>query len=359
MYSIHFSKLKKHFGDVLALDIDVLDIPPGQIVCFVGPSGCGKTTALRTIAGLVRHDEGDVFFGDRIVNDLAPEHRNAAMVFQNYALFPHMTVNENVAFGLTVRKKSKAEIAEKVQATLALVQLPDVGDRFPKQLSGGQQQRIAVARALATEPEILLFDEPLSNLDAKLREYMRFELRQLLEKLEVTTVYVTHDQTEAMVIGDRLIVMKDGRIIQDAPPSQVYRRPANRFVADFIGSASFIEGRVSDEAREDGLLRLDTADGLSIWGTGVEVGPGDAAVACIRPEAVQIVAGDKPAGAGNAARRLDAVVQIATDLGEVKETHLAVGDWNILARVPTSRSLSAGDRVAIEILTDHCTIVAP
>jgi len=359
MYSIRLSNLKKRFGDVLALDIDELDIPVGQIVCFVGPSGCGKTTALRTIAGLVRQDEGDVFFGDRVVNDLAPEHRNAAMVFQNYALFPHMTVFDNVAFGLTVRKKPKTEIADKVHAALELVQLPDVGNRFPEQLSGGQQQRIAVARALATEPDILLFDEPLSNLDAKLREYMRFELRQLLEQFNVTTVYVTHDQTEAMVIGDRLIVMSNGRIVQDAPPSEVYRRPVNRFVADFIGSASFIEGRVGDERREDGLTRLETSDGLSILGTGVDVGPGDMAVACIRPEAVQIFDASERTGAGKVGDRFDAVVEISTDLGEVRETHLTVGEWRILARVPVSRTLHAGDRVAIELLADHCVIVVP
>ena len=278
---------------MVATDIDHLEIDSGEIVCFVGPSGCGKTTALRTVAGLLSHDEGDVYFGDRLVNDLPPERRNAAMVFQNYALFPHMTVFDNVAFGLTVRKKPPDEIADKVRSVLDLVQLPDVGERYPNQLSGGQQQRIAVARALATEPDILLFDEPLSNLDAKLREYMRFELRQLLENLKITTVYVTHDQTEAMVIGDRLIVMNAGRILQDAPPSQVYHRPADRFVADFIGTVSIVEGRVAEAADADGLVQLRTSDGLSFWGNGVDVGPGETAVACIRPEAIQFAPGSE------------------------------------------------------------------
>ena len=356
MTSIRFSGVRTRFGDVVATDIEHLEIGSGEIVCFVGPSGCGKTTALRTVAGLLRHDEGDVHFGDKLVNDLPPERRNAAMVFQNYALFPHMTVFDNVAFGLTVRKKPPGEIAQKVRSVLDLVQLPDAGERYPNQLSGGQQQRIAVARALATEPDILLFDEPLSNLDAKLREYMRFELRQLLESLEITTVYVTHDQTEAMVIGDRLIVMNAGRILQDAPPSQVYHRPADRFVADFIGTVSFVEGRVAGASdADDGLVELRTSDGLSLRGNGVGVGPGDAAVACVRPEAVQFGSG---AGA-DAHNRFEAVIEAATDLGEFKEIHLAVSSWKLRSRVPASMTLEAGDRVAIEILAERCTIVPP
>ena len=355
MTSIRFSGVKTRFGDVVATDIEHLEIGSGEIVCFVGPSGCGKTTALRTVAGLLRHDEGDVFFGDRLVNDLPPERRNAAMVFQNYALFPHMTVFDNVAFGLTVRKKPPDEIADKVRSVLDLVQLPDVGERFPNQLSGGQQQRIAVARALATEPDILLFDEPLSNLDAKLREYMRFELRQLLENLKITTVYVTHDQTEAMVIGDRLIVMNAGRILQDAPPSQVYHRPADRFVADFIGTVSIVEGRVSEAADADGLVQLRTSDGLSFWGNGVGVGPGEAAVACIRPEAIQFAPGTDR----DARNRFEAVIEVATDLGEVREIHLTVGSWKLRSRVPASMTLEAGQRASIEILAERCTIVPP
>ena len=355
MTSIRFSGVKTRFGDVVATDIENLEIGSGEIVCFVGPSGCGKTTALRTVAGLLRQHEGDVYFGDRLVNDLPPERRNAAMVFQNYALFPHMTVFDNVAFGLTVRKKPPGEIAEKVRSVLGLVQLPDVGERYPNQLSGGQQQRIAVARALATEPDILLFDEPLSNLDAKLREYMRFELRQLLETLKITTVYVTHDQTEAMVIGDRLVVMNAGRILQDAPPSQVYHRPTDRFVADFIGTVSFVEGRIADVADADGLVQLRTSDGLSFWGNGIGVGPPDAAVACIRPEAIQFA----PNARRDARNRFEAVIEAATDLGEVKEIHLTVGSWKLRSRVPASMTLKAGERVAIEILSERCTIVPP
>ena len=353
MTSIRFSGVRTRFGDLVATDIERLEIAPGEICCFVGPSGCGKTTALRTVAGLLRQDEGDVYFGDRLVNDLPPERRNAAMVFQNYALFPHMTVFENVAFGLTVRKKPGSEISKRVHSVLDLVQLPDVGERYPSQLSGGQQQRIAVARALATEPDILLFDEPLSNLDAKLREYMRFELRQLLEKLSITTVYVTHDQTEAMVIGDRLIVMNEGRIMQDASPSHVYHRPANRFVANFIGTASMIEGRVASAGDMDGQVELRTSDGLSVRGGGIGVESGDAAVACIRPEAVRFVPGSVPDDGDG----IEAIVETATDLGEFKEVHLAVKSWKLRSRVPASMAIKAGDRVEIAILAELCTIV--
>jgi ABC-type sugar transport system ATPase subunit len=354
MTSIRFHKLKTQFGDVIANDIDDLTISSGEIVCFVGPSGCGKTTALRTIAGLVRHSEGDVYFGDRLVNELPPERRNAAMVFQNYALFPHMTVFENVAFGLTVRRQPKAQIAQKVSAVLELVQLPDVGDRLPKQLSGGQQQRIAVARALATEPDILLFDEPLSNLDAKLREYMRFELRRLLESLNVTTVYVTHDQTEAMVVGDRLIVMSGGRILQDATPAEVYHRPVGRFVADFIGTASFIEGHTVVGNGVDGFLQLQTPDGMSIWGAGVGIGPEEPAVACVRPEAIQFVD-----NVGEGRNRYRAKVSTALDLGGAKEVHLSIGSFVLRTHAPASMTLKAGSDVTIEILAERCSIIAP
>jgi ABC-type Fe3+/spermidine/putrescine transport system ATPase subunit len=356
MTSIGFSMLRKRFGDITATSIDSLHIESGQIVCFVGPSGCGKTTALRMIAGLVRQDSGDIRFGDRLVNDLPPERRNAAMVFQNYALFPHMTVFDNVGFGLAVRRRPRDVIAERVQAALELVQLPDVGQRYPRQLSGGQQQRIAVARALATEPDILLFDEPLSNLDAKLREYMRFELRQLLEKLHVTTVYVTHDQTEAMVVGDRMIVMNHGEVVQDGTPSEIYRWPTNRFVADFIGTASFISGQLG-ASNADGLLRLDTDDGLSFWGQG-KLASGAPAFACIRPEAIHFVS-EASSGDGNELNRFSTTVAKATDLGETTEVHLILGAWTLRCRAPVLRPLAAGDKVTIEITPDRCSIVAP
>ena len=356
MKSISFSNISKKYGDLTVTSIDSLKIEDGEIVCIVGPSGCGKTTTLRIIAGLIQQDEGDVFFGEEVVNNLLPEHRNAAMVFQNYALFPHMTVFDNVAFGLTVRKKSKQDIAERVRSVLELVQLTEVGERLPDQLSGGQQQRIALARALAIEPDILLFDEPLSNLDAKLREYMRFELRQLLEKLNITTVYVTHDQTEAMVIGNRMIVMNAGKIVQDSTPLEIYHRPANRFVADFIGTASFVDGKVSTQPSGDGLVCLEDEDGLMLWGHPVSVKIGDRVSACVRPETIQIaLSNSKDSGARN---RLDAEVQNVTDLGEIRELHLKVGRWELRTRVTTTTKLVAGQTIAIDIDPKGCTIVA-
>ena len=341
MTSITFTKIVTRFGETLANDIPVLRIPSGQIVCFVGPSGCGKTTALRTIAGLVTQDEGELAFGDRIVTDVPPEARNAAMVFQNYALFPHMTVAENVGFGLSVRHRPAEEIVAKVAEVLDLVQLPDVGSRYPRQLSGGQQQRIAVARALATEPDILLFDEPLSNLDAKLREDLRFELRQLLERLKVTTVYVTHDQTEAMVIGDRMVVMKEGRIVQDGPPAEVYRRPASRFVADFLGASSFIEGTVS--ASDGSFRRLDTADGFQIWGVS-SLAEGSPAAACLRPDAVHL---------HQQATRNQFAGEVlgAADLGDVQELTLAIGGHRLRARADARALLDPGSPVTFHIET--------
>ena len=355
MKSISFSNISKKYGDLTVTSIDSLKIEDGEIVCIVGPSGCGKTTTLRIIAGLIQQDEGDVFFGEEIVNNLLPD-RDVSMVFQSYALFPHMTVFDNVAFGLTVRKKSKQDIAERVRSVLELVQLTEVGERLPDQLSGGQQQRIALARALAIEPDILLFDEPLSNLDAKLREYMRFELRQLLEKLNITTVYVTHDQTEAMVIGNRMIVMNAGKIVQDSTPLEIYHRPANRFVADFIGTASFVDGKVSTQPSGDGLVCLEDEDGLMLWGHPVSVKIGDRVSACVRPETIQIaLSNSKDSGARN---RLDAEVQNVTDLGEIRELHLKVGRWELRTRVTTTTKLVAGQTIAIDIDPKGCTIVA-
>ncbi|MEO1459378.1 MAG: ABC transporter ATP-binding protein [Pseudomonadota bacterium] len=347
MTSITFTGIRTSFGETLANDIPALTIPPGEIVCFVGPSGCGKTTALRTIAGLVMQDSGDIAFGDRVVNDVPPEARNAAMVFQNYALFPHMTVAQNVGFGLSVRGRPAGEIAAKVAEMLEVVQLPQVGERYPRQLSGGQQQRIAVARALATEPDILLFDEPLSNLDAKLREGLRFELRQLLERLGVTTVYVTHDQTEAMVIGDRMLVMNGGRIVQDGRPAEVYRRPVNRFVADFLGASDVIAGTATAPMGE--RQAVVTPEGLRIEGLG-SLAEGAPALACLRPSGVEIA----PAGTAG----LPAVeILSATDLGDRSEVLLAVGRHRIRAQSGARAGLAAGQQAAMRIDPERCIIV--
>jgi ABC-type Fe3+/spermidine/putrescine transport system ATPase subunit len=236
---VRLSKVTKRLGATVAVDGVSLDVPEGHFMTLLGPSGCGKTTTLRMVAGFYHPDAGDIFVRDRRVTDLPPHRRNMAMVFQEYALFPHMTVRENVGYGLRMRKVDAAEARRRIAAVVELVGLPGQEDKFPMQLSGGQQQRVALARALVVEPEVLLLDEPLSNLDAKLRVRVRTEIRALQQTLGKTTIYVTHDQEEALSISDRIAVMNHGRIVQLGSPREIYYRPADRFVADFVGLANF------------------------------------------------------------------------------------------------------------------------
>lgn len=239
---VSFEQPEKRFRAVDTVDLSVEE---GELVTLLGPSGCGKTTLLRMIAGFEDPTSGDVLFGEKRVNNLAPNRRNATMVFQSYAIFPHLNLYENIAFGLRLKELPEAQIREKMERSLDLVGLSGLEERQPSQLSGGQQQRVALARAIIMEPELLLFDEPLSNLDAKLREQMRIEIRALQQRLGITSIYVTHDQTEAMSISDRIVVMNHGRIEQQGNPRELYSRPRNRFVADFIGKANFLPGRIT------------------------------------------------------------------------------------------------------------------
>jgi putative spermidine/putrescine transport system ATP-binding protein len=234
----------KSYGPIAAVDNVSLDVRRGEFFSLLGPSGCGKTTTLRLIAGLAEPDAGIVKILGDDVTDVSTNKRNIGMVFQNYALFPHMTVSENIGFGLRMRKIPRSEINDRVASALELVRLSGVGKRMPRQLSGGQQQRVALARAIVVEPKVLLLDEPLSNLDAKLRKEMQLELRALQRRLGITAVYVTHDQEEALTLSDRIAIMENGRVCQCAEPSDIYRSPANRFVAEFIGRVNLIRGRV-------------------------------------------------------------------------------------------------------------------
>ncbi len=255
--SVQFQNVTKRFGTVVALKPLSLDIAPGTLVTLLGPSGCGKTTTLRLIAGLESASEGKILIGGQDVTHLSATYRRVSMVFQSYALFPHMTVLENVGYGLAVKGTPKAEVRDRAEAGLEQVGLKGFGARLPSELSGGQQQRVAVARAIVLEPEVLLLDEPLSNLDAKLRRHVREEIRQIQQRLGLTAVYVTHDQEEAMAVSDRIIVMKNAEIAQEGSPRDLYDRPASAFIADFIGDANLVPVEVTRAGDTTDLRLLD------------------------------------------------------------------------------------------------------
>jgi putative spermidine/putrescine transport system ATP-binding protein len=280
MARLEIDGVTKRYGDLKAVDNVSLVVEQGEFVVLLGPSGCGKTTTLRMVAGFVEPTLGTVRLGERDITFLPPWKRNAGLVFQSYALFPHLTVAQNVAFGLEMRKVPVAEMGGRITEALRLVRLDHLGDRLPRQLSGGQQQRVALARALAFRPDILLLDEPMSNLDAKLRQDVRVEVRELQRQTGLTTVMVTHDQEEALTMADRLVVMSEGRIRQVGSQQDLYERPADRFVADFVGRSTFFEGRM------EGPGRFVSAGGLSIACNTETTGPASLA---LRPERIALV----------------------------------------------------------------------
>ena len=283
---IRLQRVLKRFGAVTAVDGADLEIGDGELFTLLGPSGCGKTTLLRLMAGFYALDGGEIWFGERRVDALRPYERNIGMVFQNYALWPHMTVRANIAYGLTLRKLSAAAIAERVAAGLGKVNLAGLELRYPGQLSGGQQQRVALARALVLNPDILLLDEPLSNLDAKIRVQVRAEIRKLQKDLGITTVYVTHDQEEALSMSDRVAVMREGRVLQVASPKELYERPAGRFVADFVGTNNFLDGTCRELA--GGRTIVETALGI-VRGTATpRLAVGQRCVLAVRPENIAL-----------------------------------------------------------------------
>ncbi len=334
MASITLRDLTKRFDSLVAVNGLNLAIREGELITLLGPSGCGKTTTLRMIGGFESPNDGEIRFGDRPVTWLPPEARNIGIVFQNYALFPHMTVAENVAFGLEMRREPSGRVRDRVGAILRKVQLAGLERRYPHQLSGGQQQRVALARALVVNPAVLLLDEPLANLDAKLREEMRFYIKHLQREFGITTIYVTHDQAEAMVLADRIALMKDGRLQQLGIAEDLYRRPSNAWVAEFIGLSNFIRGTVAGQ--ENGALAVRTAAGtFSCTGEAA----GDVMI-CVRPESLHF--------GGQHPNRLSAIVRERVFLGNLLDYQVE-GPQGLRLRVQADPSRMFAPGTAVDL----------
>jgi putative spermidine/putrescine transport system ATP-binding protein len=349
MTKLKLDGLQKHYGTVAAVKGIDLDVAEGELVSLLGPSGCGKTTTLRCVAGFELPTGGRITFDGNEVTMLPPERRDIGMVFQNYALFPHMTVRENLRFGLEMRKVDAASMERRVADVLGMVQLTSMETRYPRQLSGGQQQRVALARALVIEPKLLLLDEPLANLDAKLRDEMRFFIRSLQKRVGITTLYVTHDQAEAMVMSDRIVVMFDGLIHQVGGARDIYDRPATRQVASFIGLSNFVTGRVA--GRDGSLWRLETSFGTISCGAGIAPGAGSPATAMVRPEAIDLsaapVAGAFP---GRVSERFF--------LGNLVDYRITMSDGTLLqVQQPATAAFAPGDEVHATLPAERAWLV--
>lgn len=331
---------------VIAVNQANIDIRDKEFVVLVGPSGCGKSTTLRMVAGLEEISSGEILIGDKIVNEVQPKDRDIAMVFQNYALYPHMTVYENMAFGLKLRKYPKAEIDQRVREAAKILSIEDFLERKPKALSGGQRQRVAVGRAIVRKPQVFLFDEPLSNLDAKLRVQMRIEISKLHARLETTMIYVTHDQVEAMTMGDRIVVMKDGNVQQIDTPLNLYNHPKNKFVAGFIGSPAmnFMTGRI---ARESGLFLHEGQNRLRIpaqFENNLAAYVEQNAVFGIRPEDIHLAENAKSL---TQTAELSATVEVVEPMGSEIYLYLNTGTNNLVARINARTEPAVGSRLAL------------
>ena len=353
-YMIELRDVTKRYGDLVANDNITLQIRTGELMTLLGPSGCGKTTALRCITGHNIPDEGEVWIDGQNVTDVPTHRRELGMVFQNFALFPHMTVADNVGFPLMIRRVEKAARRERVMEALRLIRMEEYATHYPRQLSGGQQQRVGLARALVYRPKVLLLDEPLSNLDAKLREEMRFEIRDLIDRLGITAVYVTHDQAEALALSDRVAVMHRGRIEQVGTPDEIYDRPASRFVADFIGLSDFIAGTVSELYADLGKAVV-TAQGLDIAVPATpEMSPGQRVLLFIRPNNVELL----PASYEGGTNVFAGVVDKMTYLGDRNDYRIAAGE-GLELRVQTDGKVrfDVGERVKVHLPMDLCRLV--
>lgn len=342
--SLEIRSIVKSFGDVVAVNNVSLSVQNGEFFSLLGPSGCGKTTLLRTIAGIYQPNGGSISLNGREIGTEPMNRRNTALVFQNYALFPHLSVFDNIAFGLVMRKESKQAIRSRVDAVLELVRLPGYQKRYPRELSGGQQQRVALARALVIEPELLLLDEPLSNLDAKLRDTMRHEIRDIQRRVGITTILVTHDLQEAFAMSDRIAVMNGGRIEQVGTPRDIYARPHTRFTAEFAGQTNNFAARVVENA--GGVVTARTEQGIDLRLTGLNgVAAGEAINVILRPERIRLA--EAPTGLANS---FPGTVRKATYLGSTVIYAVDVDDITLTAQVNNASDLffDEGDRVQVE-----------
>ena len=352
MASVELRGLTKRYGEAAVVNDVSLTIEHGRLVCLLGPSGCGKTTTLRLIAGFVEPSAGEIRVGNRLISSpartLPPERRNMSMIFQSYALWPHMTVAENVAYGLKLRKIDRATAARKLDAILATTHLAELAQRYPGELSGGQQQRVALARALIVEPETLLLDEPLSNLDANLREEMRFEVRRLHDEYRYTTVYVTHDQSEAMTTADVIAVMNAGRIEQAGSPEDIYDRPRSEFVARFIGSSNVLKGQALDETH------LSCAGG-TLRCSGDKLSAGSEGAIAVRQHVIRIWMKEP----GNMENLLPGTVARQVFLGPSRDYLIAISDGTQLRVVASAaENIPQGTPVWLHLPPDRCRVLA-
>ncbi len=338
MTTVTYEHVVKRFGDVIAVNDLSLQVRDGEFLVLVGPSGCGKTTALRMLAGLEEQTSGDIYIGDRLVNDVAPKDRDIAMVFQNYALYPHMSVYDNIAFGLKLRGTARAEIERRVQDVAQILGLDQLLRRKPKELSGGQRQRVALGRAIAREPAVFLMDEPLSNLDAKLRIQTRAELEKIHQRVGKTTIYVTHDQVEAMTMGDRIVVLKDGLLQQVGSPQDLHDRPVNLFVAGFIGAPAmnFFPARTAGTTADTGFAQVPL-DGRAEHAKGKDV------IVGVRPEDIHDLGSSPQEGK----LPVEAKVEVVEYLGNELQLHLSTHGRAFVARVSTDTQTTPGATIRV------------
>jgi ABC-type Fe3+/spermidine/putrescine transport system ATPase subunit len=359
MPSVRLNRLRKQFGDVLAVNDISVEFRDGEMTSVLGPSGCGKTTTLNLIAGFINPDRGTIRFGDRLIADSAlgilvpPNKRHLGMVFQSYALWPHLSVADNVAYGLKMHRVPRAQREDAVRRSLQRVRLEQHIDRFPHELSGGQQQRVAVARAIAYSPQMLLFDEPLSNLDAQLREEMRLELKDIHREIGITAVYVTHDQAEAMSLSDRIVVMADGQILQVGSPREIYDEPADVRVARFLGRTNLFDARIVDKGAPIAQVKIDGIEQLLRCRVSPESIPNMAGSLSVRPEAVSV----RPAGTQELG--LPGRVRSAIYLGNVSQLHVALDIGKTIEVQQMDREVwNVGDAVSVAFDPDRCYFIA-